>query len=75
MTIKRNSTRLNGTKEIADYTCYPWKAIQKWIASDGFPAVRLNGYNWTSNAELIDKWIDRKISSSSAINQDTMEVQ
>jgi hypothetical protein len=62
MAIKQSATRLNGTKEIAAYTCYPWKAIQKWIANDGFPAVQLNSYNWTSNSELIDKWIDRKIS-------------
>lgn len=51
---------LIGMDEITEYAGRGEKVIGRWIANDGFPAVKVDN-RWESNTLLIDKWRRRRI--------------
>lgn len=61
-TMTTNGDFIRGKMAICQAVQRSWKVVRKWIAHEGFPAVKIDGV-WESHRKLIDDWRLRKIAS------------
>lgn len=50
-------SKLIGAGQICDYVGFSWPTVSRWIDTNKFPAVQLEGKStWLSDKTLIDEW-------------------